>query len=201
MSNPPNDFRKDIYGSKIYTIKGRPFQSRKFDIIDASDQSILYARPRRIISSATGIFSTRDGNQELVFFKDISSARDVYIKKKATSEFRDGLTKELIGMLRTEGLENIDGPTIHILNYQGQTTGVVEGRSTPGIRSGGKPSVDIYTGTMNSCKVFELKVNLKLPGFEMQADFSMDEQGELDRRFGLALAVFFAGVARTIDND
>jgi hypothetical protein len=136
-----------------------------------------------------------------MYIQDVSGAKDVYLKGQATCEFRDGLTNELIGMLRTEGLLFGGVLKTYVLDPQGLKIGTVEERASPGWRFGGKPGVDIYVGSMNSRQVFEFKVNIKSFGFEMRADFSMDEQGELDRKLGLGLAVFFAGVARTPTSD
>jgi hypothetical protein len=146
-------------------------------------------------------FATKEGNPELMYIQDVSGAKDVYLKGQATCEFRDGPTNELMGMLRSEGLLSGGRVKTFILDPQGLTIGTVEERESPGGRFGGKPMVDIYVGSMNSRQVFEFKVNIKSFGFEMRADFAMDEQGELDRRLGLGLAVYFAGVARTPTSD
>lgn len=201
MSKAPNDFWRDVYESKTYVIRCRLFRRGSFDIIDSFERSVLCIKPRRILGNATGIFATKDGNPELMYIQDISGAKDVYLKGQATCEFRDSLTNELVGMLRTEGLGSGDAVQLYILDPQGLTIGRVEERESSGGRCGGKPMVDIYVGSMNSRQVFDFKVNIKSFGFEMRADFSMDEQGELDRRLGLSLAVFFAGVARTHTGD
>ena len=201
MNKPPNDVWRDVYESKTYVIRGRLFRRGSFDIINSFERSALYVKPRRILGNAKGIFATKDGSPELVYIQDVSGAKDVYLKGQATCEFRDSLTNKLVGMLRTEGLTWGGGVKLSILDPQGLTIGTVEERESPGARFGGKPMVDIYVGSMNSRQVFEFKVNIKSFGFEMRADFSMDEQGELDRRLGLGLAVFFAGVARTPSSD
>lgn len=201
MSKPPNDFWRHVYESDIYVLRGRLFRRGLFDIIDSLEQSVLYVKPRQILGNARGIFATKEGNPELMYIQNVSGAKDVYLKGQATCEFRDSPTNELMGMLRTEGLLSESRVKTYILDPQGQTIGTVEERETPGGRFGAKPMVDIYVGSMNSRQVFEFKVNINSFGFEMRADFYMDEQGELDRRLGLGLAVYFAGVARTPTSD
>jgi hypothetical protein len=201
MSKPPNDFWRDVYESNTYVLRGRLFRRGSFDIIDSLERSVLYVKPRRILGNAKGIFAIKDGNPEVMYVQDVSGAKDVYLKGRATCEFRDSPTNELMGMLRTEGLLLGGEVKSHVLDPQGQKIGTVEERASPGWRFGSKPGVDIYVGLMNSRKVFEFKVNIESFGFEMRADFSMDEQGELDRRLGLGLAVYFAGVARTPTSD
>ena len=161
-------------------------------LYNPSEQMVLYSRQKMFrLREDIRVYSDEDQTQELLYIQarqiiDFSAAYDIY----------DSFNQEKVGLLRRKGWRSMLRDEWEVLDAGDQLIGRLF-EDDPGLAMLRRfllgsllpQNYDLWLGDYRAA---DLKQRFNLFRYEMDLDFRMDTQRQLDRRLGIAAGVLLA---------
>lgn len=191
------------YGSNIhpsfclknYLVRKKIFSflGSAFHIYDQNGQVVFYSKQKAFkLREDIRIYTGEDMQKEVLLIK----ARNI-IDFSATYDVFDPNSNESVGALKRQGMASLVQDKWDILNNYNQAIGLIQEDSLVlGLvrRFVTNLIPQSYTGTINNVPVCEFKQNFNPFVVKINLDFSIDTNGWLDRRLGIAAAILLCAI-------
>ncbi len=185
----------DRFGHPTYLVRTQLFKlfGAGFEIYGPNKELLFYSELKAFkLKEDIRLYTTKEKTEELLTIK----ARQI-IDFSATYDVCDSGTQAKIGALRRKGLRSMFRDEWVILDAQDQEIGLIQEDSMMMAlirRFLTNLIPQSFHGTVGGAEVFHFKQNFNPFLLKLSLDFSIDTQGKLDRRLGLAAAILLCSI-------
>jgi uncharacterized protein YxjI len=195
QTRSPSDLAAGRFGQRHYVIRRKVFKlfGGAFHIYDEAGGLVFYSKMKAFkLKEDLRVFTDESMREEVLTIK----ARQI-LDISATYDVTDPTTGQKLGALQRKGLKSMLRDEWVVLDGRERQVGLIQEDSlmlalVRRLLSNLVPQT--FTGTMGSEPVLSFRQHFNPFVQRISLDFSMDREGKLDRRMGIAAAVLLCAI-------